>query len=263
MLKNKVDLLRHNQKSWDKQSREGSRWCTPVDSRTIEEAKKGQWEVMLTPLKVVPKDWFGNIADKDVLCLASGGGQQAPVLAAAGARVVSFDMSLEQLQKDARVAADCDLPLQTRQGDMADLGVLDDASFDLIFHPVANVFVSDVKIVWEECYRVLKQGGGLLSGFMNPLFFLFDADEAKRTKQLTVRYKLPYSDLKSLDEKRQRQLLERQIAFEFGHTLDDLIGGQIAAGFSIVGFYEDWWEDEATLLNKYAPTFMATRAVKE
>jgi len=42
---------------------------------------------------------------------------------------------------------------------MKDLAVFPVASFDLIFHPVANVFVPDVLPVWRECARVLRPGG--------------------------------------------------------------------------------------------------------
>jgi protein-L-isoaspartate O-methyltransferase len=84
-----------------------------------------------------------------VLCLASGGGQQAPVLAAAGAHVVSFDLSDEQLRKDRDVAERENLLLRCVRGDMADLSALASASFDLIFHPVANVFVPDINVVWR------------------------------------------------------------------------------------------------------------------
>ena len=49
---------------------------------------------------------------------------------------------------------------------------------------------------------------------------------------------------------------------EFGHTLTDLIGGQLRCGFVITDLYEDHWEDAATLLNVYSPTSIATRAIK-
>jgi len=258
----KLDIPEHNRLSWNRQSTEGSPWCTPVDTKVIEEVINGKWEVILTPLKSVPKSWFGNIANKDVLCLASGGGQQSPIFAAAGARVTSFDLSEEQLKKDKMVADQNNLNLKTIQGDMSNLSVFKDQSFDLIFHPVSNVFIPDVTKVWKECYRILKTGGKLLSGFMNPVFFLFDPDEAKKTKELKVKYKLPYSDIEHLDKKRKQDLINQKIAFEYGHALDDQIGGQIKAGFVITGFYEDWWDDEATLVNKYSPTFIATKATK-
>ena len=49
---------------------------------------------------------------------------------------------------------------------------------------------------------------------------------------------------------------------EFSHSLDAQIGGQLAAGFRLEGFYEDRWDNEATPLNGYMPTSMATLAVK-
>lgn len=262
-MNDKIDILEHNRTSWNKESVEGSEWCTPVDAGTITEAKKGNWDVILTPIKHVPKTWFGDIARKDLLCLASGGGQQAPVFAAAGAQVISFDNSDEQLNKDKMVADQNSLSLKTVQGDMADLSVFNKSSFDLIFHPVSNVFIPDVNKVWKECYRILRPGGSLLSGFINPAFFLFDHEESEKTNVLEVKYKLPYSDLESLDTERKRKLINQKIPLEFGHTLDDQIGGQIEVGFAITGFYEDWWSNEATLLNKYTPTFIATKAIKQ
>ena len=166
----------HNREAWNRQSAAGSRWTTPVDRQVIARARGGDWELILTPNRPVPRDWFGEIAGRDVLALASGGGQQAPVLAAVGAHVVSYDLSDEQLAKDRGVAERESLDLRTVQGDMADLSVFSDHSFDLIFHPVANVFVPDLEPVWRECCRVLRPGGELLSGFMNPAYYLFDHD---------------------------------------------------------------------------------------
>ena len=155
-----------------------------------------------------------------------------------------------------------DLALQTARGEMTDLSCFEDASFDLIFHPTSNLFVPDVNPVWRECFRVLRSGGTLLSGFMNPAFYLFDHVDAGKRGVLEVKYPLPYSDLTTLsDEDRTRMLKDRQ-TLEFGHTLNDLIGGQLTAGFVVTGFYEDYWEDGATLLNVFSPTSMATRSLK-
>jgi 2-polyprenyl-3-methyl-5-hydroxy-6-metoxy-1,4-benzoquinol methylase len=100
-----MDVLQHNRDAWNQQSTSGgSRWCEPVDSTTIAAAREGNWALILTPTLTVPRAWFGDIRDARVLCLASGGGQQAPLLAAAGASVTSFDASDEQLAKDQLVA---------------------------------------------------------------------------------------------------------------------------------------------------------------
>jgi len=91
--------------------------------------------------------------------LASGGGQQVPILAAAGANVVSFDLSDAQLATDRMVAEREGLAIRFVRGDMADLSAFEDAGFDLIFHPASNVFVPDVCVVWRECFACCAPGG--------------------------------------------------------------------------------------------------------
>jgi SAM-dependent methyltransferase len=138
------DLFEYNRQAWNRQSLSGtSRWCEPVDAATVAAARRGEWRLILTPNRPVPRTWFGDLAGARVLCLASGGGQQAPLLAAAGARVISFDASDEQLAKDSGVAERESLDVRTVRGDMADLGGFEDGTFELIFHPISNVFVPD------------------------------------------------------------------------------------------------------------------------
>ncbi len=255
------EIRKFNRKAWDRQSAGGSRWCRPVGDEIIERAKSGSWEVILTPNRPVPREWFGDLHGRTVLCLGSGGGQQAPVLSAAGARVVSFDLSQEQLAKDRQVADAHDLILETVAGDMADLSGFADESFDLVFHPVSNVFVPDLAPVWNECVRVLRPGGDLLSGFMNPFYYLFDHDELECGGPPLACFRLPYSD-------RDRHGADGPLAppgddgeaIEFSHSLESQIGGQLAAGLVLLDLYEDWWDDESTPLNQLMPTTIATRA---
>lgn len=258
-----MNVGEHNRTAWNRQAREGNRWTEPVDPETVAAARRGIWEVILTPNRPVPREWFGDVRNREILCLASGGGQQAPVLAAAGARVTSFDLSEEQLARDRGVAERDGLELRCVQGDMVDLGLFRDGSFDLVFNPVSTVFVPDVRPVWRECHRVLRTGGALLTGFMNPVFFLFDHDDAAERGVLEARYRLPYSEADPTDlTPRRREAVEGGEPMEFSHSLDDFLGGQLEAGFVLTGFYEDGWSDEETPLNRLTPTFMATRAVK-
>jgi hypothetical protein len=101
----------------------------------------------------------------------------------------------------------------------------------------------------------------LISGFLNPLFFIFDHDH-DGPGTLEVKHSLPYSDLDRRKLEGRELSAEKNEPFEFGHLLTDQIGGQIDAGFLIAGFYEDYWSDEATALNKYTPTYIATLAIK-
>ena len=253
----------HNSLAWNRQVEKGNRWTVPVGREIVESARKGHWEILLTPTKPVPREWFPSLAGVDLLCLASGGGQQGPVLAAAGARVVVFDNSPAQLAQDRMVADREGLQLTTVEGDMADLGQFADCSFDLIFHPVSNVFVPDIRPVWREAYRVLKEGGALLAGIANPAIYLFDYELAEQSGILQVKHKLPYSDEASLSTEEKRRYEQEGTPLEFSHTLEDQIGGQIDAGFVITGFYEDADQDqEWDYVGKYMSTYIATRALK-
>lgn len=257
------DILTMNRQAWNNQASQGkSPWVQIVDAQTIAAARLGNWSVILTPTKAVPADWFGDLSGCRLLALASGGGQQAPVFAAAGALVTSFDNSDAQLDKDGQVARREGLSIILEQGDMADLSRFTDASFDLIFHPVSNVFVPDVKPVWRECYRVLKPGGRLLAGFMNPCFYLFDHEDIENGGQFIARFKLPYNDPDHLSATQMETRMRAGEAIEFSHSLDDQIGGQLDAGFLLKGFFEDCWVNEATPLNELMPTSMATLSIK-
>jgi SAM-dependent methyltransferase len=194
----------------------------------------------------------------DVLCLAGGGGQQGPILSAAGARVTVFDNSPAQLEQDRSVADRDQLTLTTEEGDMADLSRFGDESFDLIVHPCSNCFVPDIIPVWKECWQILRPGGSLLSGFVNPLAFLF-SDEAFEGGGLTVTQRLPWSDVDSQNLPDVKRRIDSGEPLEFGHTLASQIGGQISAGFTITGFYEDRDGSPGSPLSEFTDWMIATK----
>jgi SAM-dependent methyltransferase len=255
-----MDVRAYNRGAWDREVERANEWTVPVSTEQIAEARRGRWEVLLTNTKPVPREWFPDLNGLDVLCLASGGGQQAPLFAAAGARVTVFDNSPKQLAQDRMVAERDGLELQTIEGDMADLSRFADESFDFIFHPCSNLFVPDVRPVWREAFRVLRAGGVMLAGFLNPVLFIFDFELAEKGT-LQVRHALPYSDMTSLSEEERARRMETGEPLEFGHTLTNQIGGQIDAGFVISGFYEDRHGDTDAVA-RYTPTLIATRALK-
>ena len=164
-----MNLRDYNRTAWDRAVERGSEWTLPVSPADVAAARRGEWQIILTPTKPVPRAWFPNLTGADLLGLASGGGQQGPLLAAAGANVTIFDNSPQQLAQDALVAEREGLLIRTVEGDMRDLSIFADASFDLIVNPCSNLFVDDVRIVWREAYRVLRPGGVLMAGFRSTI----------------------------------------------------------------------------------------------
>ena len=258
-MKSKLDVTDFNKNAWNKEVEKGNEWTIPVSPEEIAKARLGDFKILLTPTKPVPVAWFPPFKSLKVLCLASGGGQQGPLLAAAGADVTVFDNSPRQLDQDRLVAAREKLQINTVEGDMVDLSAFQDSSFDFIVHPISNCFVPKIRPVWKEAYRILRPGGTMISGFCNPIRDSFDWDLFDQGIY-QVRYPVPYSDLTSLTEEERAKRLDLNEPLEFGHSLEDQIGGQLDAGFHLVGFYEDVWEFEK--ISDYMPLFIATRALK-
>ncbi len=242
-----------NAKTIDRWIEGGWEWGTPITHEVYVKATKGEWDVLLTPTKPVPHAWFGDLKGKKVLGLASGGGQQMPIFAALGAECTVLDYSEKQLESEQMVSEREGYSIRIIRGDMTKRLPFADEEFDLIFHPVSNCYVKDVKSIWKECYRVLKKGGALLSGtdhFMN--FIVDDAEER-------IINRLPFDPL--VNEEHRKQLEDADCAYQFSHTLEEQIGGQLEAGFTLKELYEDT-NGEGRLHELNIPCFMAMRSVK-
>ena len=257
MNENYTDI---NAKTIDKWIEGGWEWGIPISHEEYENAKRGQWGVLLTPTKYVPKSWFlpflkdSKFLGVKILGLASGGGQQMPIFASLGANATVFDYSDKQLESEKMVSTREGYSINIVKGDMTKRLPFDDESFDIIFHPVSNCYVEDVYHVWNECFRVLKPGGILLAGMDNGVNFLFDDTEKL---PLILTNKLPYNPLK--DEALFNKLKESDDGIQFSHTLEEQIGGQLKAGFILSSLFEDRDKD---VVGEYIPQFIATRSVK-
>jgi len=250
----------YNAEAWDYEATKGNIWTDGCTPQQVEQARTGFLDMILTPFKQVPHTWIADTKDKEVLCLACGGGQQGVLLAAYGARVTVFDLSERQLAKDVSIAKREGLTLAIEQGDMSDMSRFPDKMFDLIYNPTSTCFIDDVQSVYRQCYRTLKDGGSLLTSAINPALYLFD-EKAALKNHMKVKYTIPYSDLKSLSEKELTKRLKKHDTIEFSHTLNDLIGGLCTQGFSITDLYTD--QSGCLLMDSYVhDCFIAIRATK-
>lgn len=261
-LPSKDNVRAYNRVAWDAQAKRGNPWTIPVTPDEVNRARCGDPRVLLTPTRIVPVSWLGALRGKRVLGLASAGGQQGPLFAAAGADVTILDNSPLQLDRDRVVAERDGLDLRLIEGDMRDLSCLDDESFDLIFHPCSNCFVPEIKPVWRECFRVLKPGGELLSGFVHPIVFALDLEQ-ERAGRVVLKYRIPFSPFDHPDDPELQSLRAGgEEPLDFGHTLEDQIGGQLEAGFHLVSMFEDGWPADRSPVHALMNCYFATRARK-
>ena len=248
-----MDYTEVNAQTIDRWVRDGWEWGVPISRQAYLNALAGNWDMVLTPNKPVPKAWFGDLKGKRVLGLASGGGQQMPIFAALGAICTVLDYSPAQLESERMVSQREGYDIRIIRADMTKPLPFDDNAFDLIFHPVSNCYVREVRPIFRECFRVLKPGGVLLGGYDMGINFLVDEKEERIVNSL------PFDPIADPALMAQRQSNDDGV--QFSHTLEDQIGGQLAAGFQITDLYEDT-NGYGRLHDMGIPTFAAIRAVK-
>lgn len=248
-----MDYQDINAKTIDRWIEEGWEWGRPISHEDYLKATQGIWDVLLTPTKIVPRDWFGDLKGKKILGLASGGGQQMPVFAALGADCTVLDYSEKQLESERYVSDREGYKINIIRADMTKRLPFEDGAFDLVFHPVSNCYVKDVRAIWRECYRILKKGGFLLSGVDNYINHIVDENEKE------IINSLPFDPTEN--EEYRKQLERDDAGMQFSHTLEEQIGGQLEAGFTLLDLYEDT-NGEGRLHEMNIPTFIAMRSKK-
>ena len=188
--------------------------------------------------RVDPEGVLEDVAGKDVLCLAAGGGQQSAAFALLGARVTVFDFSPAQLEHDRKTAAHYGVAVRAIEGDMRDLSAMADRSFDLVWHAHALNFVPDPAPVFDEVTRVLRPGGLYRLEWTNPFVHgLWDETWTGRGYELRHRYvdgaemvlDDPQWDVRRPDGSVERVLGPR----EWRHGLGTVVNGLIDRGMTI------------------------------
>ena len=269
-MKEIADHVEHNAELWSEWAEDNCVWSMPVSHEEFVAAQNGEYKIYASPLKPVPKEWLGDLRGKKVLGLASGGGQQGPILKALGADVTIMDYSDGQLNLENVVAKREGYKMTTVLGDMSKKFPFGNEEFDVIFNPISICYVSDMRHVWKECSRVLKKGGCLITGVTNPALSSFALIDNK--PQLA--YRLPYNPLLKSFKYVEGDVEDQSI--QFSHSLADIIEGQAEAGLSIKNFYEDYHHSAppkgttetmrpalvAYQVSKYMPVFMVIKSIK-
>ena len=212
-------------------------WTACATAEELESARNSR-PILRFYDKEVTEDWLKDIKCKSVLCLAGAGGLQAPILACAGAKVTVIDISNKMLDKDREIADRENLDIEIVKGNMCDLSMFADESFDLIINPLSLMYIPDLSLVYKECYRVLKNGGQFIIMAPSPVNYLCDFVEDENGGYYTAVHKMPWCS-KDYDDSGW---------IEYGHSMEEYLGGLIQCGFVLDGYMECQREDITELM---------------
>ena len=190
--------------------------------------------------RIGSRDWLeGGLAGRRVLCLASGGGRQSALFAAAGAIVTVVDLSPEMLALDRRVAAERGLNIRVVEASMDDLSALAEGSFNIVSQPVSTCYVPDVIAVYREVARVTAAGGLYISQHKQPASLQAGTAPSARGYELIEPY-YRSGPLPPVVGSRHREAG----TLEFLHRWEDLVGGLCRSGFVIEDLREPRHADD-------------------
>lgn len=231
------ELAKYNQERWSALVESGVEYTKPYTNYDREQALDyiDRWAD-------IKRLGFTDFTGQDVLCLASGGGQQSVCFSLMGGNVTVFDLTPGQLEQDRAMAKHYGYELRVEQGDMRDLSRFEDGSFDLVYQPYSINFVPDPLPVLQEVGRILRPNGLYYLQYGNPLWNMEEGDWTEKGYPIRQPYvqgqpntpeKLPW-DVEQPDG----TIEQVEGPDEFTHTLSTLVNGLGDNGMMIFAMVE-------------------------
>ena len=264
-MTNHEQVVATNKAWWEKMVAEGNGFTQPwldLDANFVQKYANGYLKDAPNPLnQVFPASLLANVGSKDVLCLASGGGQQSAVFGLLGAQVTVVDIAEGQLAGDRLAADHYGYPITTIQGDMSDLSMLPDTAFDLVYQAPSMCYIPDIRKVYAGAARILRHGGLYRADAMNPLAQFIDEASWDGTG---YRISVPYAV-------KAKQRADDKNVIEYRHELSEAFNGLVEHGLTIEhvmesppNLYEDGEPEAGTWLHaeRYIPGIFAILARK-
>ena len=207
-------------------------WSACASKEQLQAARAGELKLPFFD-REVPREWLKGIKGKKVLCLAGAGGLQAPLLACAGAEATVIDISNKMLEKDREIAGKENLQIEIVKGNICDLSMFGDGRFDFIINLPSLMYIPDLRVVFRECFRVLARGGAFIMMAPNPVNYLCDYIDDENGGYYKAVHRMPFC---SRD-------YDASGWIEYGHTMEEYLGGLTDCGFCINGYMECQMDD--------------------
>jgi SAM-dependent methyltransferase len=232
-----MSFLDQNRRAWNQFAETGSQFARPA---TDDECAR--------PLEILDgRGWLPpSVRGLDVLCLASGGGWQAILYAAAGANVTAVDLSESMLALDCREAERRGYRVRTVHASMDDLSVLGDATFDIVHQPVSTCYVPDVAKVYREVSRVTRDGGIYISQHKQPTSLQITRQNADRHFVIGLEY-YATGPLPAVRDTSYREAG----TVEYMHRWEQLVGDLCRSGFVLEDLREPLRADPRAPVTSY------------
>ena len=175
---------------------------------------------------------LGSVKGLKILDLGCGGGQNSIVLKKCGAMsVIGLDQSEEQLIYAKKLIQSHTITdVKYIQGDMEDLSIFENESFDMVFSSHAMTYASNIKNVFFEVFRVLRKPGRLVFCVVHPMVFpVWEVFE----EQALEKVQSYFSDKREkwdwvYDDGKEKAPFESSY-----HRFETLINGLLETGFII------------------------------
>lgn len=181
---------------------------------------------------------LGPVGGRDVLEVGCGAAQCARWLAAQGAHVTAFDLSMRQLQHARRIDEQSGLtPLRLVQAEATALP-FSDAAFDIACSAFGAVpFVADSELLMREVARVLRPGGRWVFAVPHP--FRWTMPDVPDAKGLVVGHS--YFDRRPYVEQDEDGVATYA---EHHRTFGDRVRELTSAGLSLLDVVEPEYPEE-------------------
>lgn len=213
------------------------RWDALVRANSVFNRPYLDLDSTLARQLIDPAGLLGPVAEKSVLCLASGGGRQSVAFALLGAHVTVLDLSRAVLERDREAAAHHDLVITLEAGDMRDLSRFPPEAFDIVWQPYSINLVPDIQTVFREVAHVLRPNGLYHLQVANP--FTLGLGTYDWTGD-GYALRLPYLDGQRIDYPDETWVYQAERdenpippPREYRHTLSTIVNGLINHGFQI------------------------------
>ena len=228
-----VSYKKKNRAAWDQLASSRTRFARCATDEELE-----------NPLSVLDgRGWLpASIQGMDVLCLASGGGWQSILYAAAGANVTVVDISPEMLKLDQQEADRRGFQVETIETSMDDLSAVPDSRFDIVHQPVSSCYIPSLEPMYAEIARVIRDDGIYISQHKQPTSMQIVDRDQKDRYIIGVEY---YRDgpLPKVADTSYRE----DGAMEFLHRWEEIVGNLCRSGFHIEDLREPLRGDKTAL----------------